>query len=63
MIRDHRPFPFTDDFAFFLERAPGAYLFLGQESAMCHNPAYDFDDKLLPIASSIFVNLVQQRLG
>ncbi len=63
VIRDHAPFPFTDDMALFLEAAPGAYLFLGQDSAMCHNPAYDFDDALLPVASSIFVTLVRQRLG
>lgn len=63
VIRDHAPFPFTDDFALFLEAAPGAYLFLGQDSVMCHNPAYDFDDALLPVAASIFVTLVRQRLG
>jgi hippurate hydrolase len=63
VIRDHAPFPFTDDFALMLEAAPGAYLFLGQDSAMCHNPAYDFDDGLLPVAASIFVTLVRQRLG
>lgn len=63
VLRDAGPFPFTDDFSFLLEAAPGAYLFLGQESAMCHNPAYDFDDRLLPVASSIFVNIVEQRLG
>ncbi|MGE4432197.1 MAG: amidohydrolase [Sphingobium sp.] len=63
VIRDHAPFPFTDDFALFLEAAPGAYLFLGQDSVMCHNPAYDFDDRLLPVAASIFATLVRQRLG
>lgn len=63
VIRDHAPFPFTDDFALFLEQAPGAYMFFGQDSVMCHNPAYDFDDKLLPVAASIFVELVRQRLG
>lgn len=63
VIRDHGPFPFTDDFALFLEAAPGAYLFLGQESAMCHNPAYDFDDALLPVAASIFVRIVEDMLG
>ncbi|HWK42470.1 MAG TPA: amidohydrolase [Croceibacterium sp.] len=63
VIRDHAPFPFTDDMALFLQAAPGAYLFLGQDSAMCHNPAYDFDDALLPVAASVFVTLVRQRLG
>ncbi|PZQ20975.1 MAG: amidohydrolase, partial [Sphingopyxis macrogoltabida] len=32
VIRDHAPFPFTDDMALFLQAAPGAYLFLGQDS-------------------------------
>lgn len=63
VIRDHAPFPFTDDFALFLEAAPGAYLFLGQDGVMCHNPAYDFDDALLPVAASILTTLVRQRLG
>ena len=63
VTRDHPPFPFTDDFALFLQKAPGAYLFLGQDSQMCHHPAYDFDDGLLPVAASIFATLVQQRLG
>lgn len=63
VIRDHPPYPFTDDMALFLQAAPGAYIFLGQDSAMCHNPAYDFDDALLPVAASVFVMLVRQRLG
>jgi amidohydrolase len=63
VIRDAPPFPFTDDFARFLEAAPGTYLFLGQESAMCHNPAYDFDDRLLPVAGSIFLNIIEEKLG
>lgn len=63
VFADAGPFPFTDDFALFLEAAPGAYLFLGQESAMCHNPKYDFDDNLLPVAASIFVDIIKNRLG
>jgi len=59
--RDAGPFPFTDDFAFFLQAAPGAYLFLGQDSVMCHNPGYDFDDNLLPVAASVFVKIAEQR--
>ncbi len=62
-VVDHPPFPFTDDFAHFLAAAPGAYLFLGHDSVMCHNPAFDFDDRLLPTAAAIFVTLVRQRLG
>lgn len=55
--------PFTDDFAHFLDAVPGAYLFLGQDSLMCHHPGYDFDDALLPIAAAIFIRLLDDRLG
>ena len=30
---------------------------------MCHNPAYDFDDALLPVAASVFGEIVRARLG
>ena len=63
VVRDHAPFPFTDDMALLLQAAPGAYLFLGQDSAMCHNPEYDFDDALLPQAAAIFVEIVRRKLG
>ncbi|MCV0383887.1 MAG: amidohydrolase [Erythrobacter sp.] len=63
IVGDHPPYPFTDDMALFLNAAPGAYLFLGQDSVMCHNPEYDFDDALLPVAAGIFAALVKDRLG
>ncbi|WP_374405800.1 amidohydrolase [Pelagerythrobacter sp.] len=63
IVADHPAYPFTDDMALLLNAAPGAYLFLGQDSVMCHNPEYDFDDALLPVAAGIFVQLVTDRLG
>ena len=63
IVADHPAYPFPDDMALLLQAAPGAYLFLGQDSAMCHNADYDFDDALLPVASGIFVRLVRDRLG
>ena len=60
---DLRAFPFSDDFSYMLEQWPGAYLFLGQDSAMCHHPTFDFDDGLLPVAASVFARIVQRRLG
>lgn len=63
VIRDAPPLTFTDDFAHFLTAVPGAYLFLGQGGEMCHHPAYDFDDQLLPVAGSIFLHVVKARLG
>lgn len=60
---DLRAFPFSDDFSYMLEQWPGAYLFLGMESAMCHHPTFSFDDRLLPVAASVFARIVERRLG
>lgn len=63
VLRQMPPLPFTDDFAHFLARVPGAYFFLGQDGVMCHHPAYDFDDRLLGVAGAIFLAIVAERLG
>ncbi|MDR7069910.1 hippurate hydrolase [Pseudoxanthomonas japonensis] len=60
---DMRAYPFSDDFSYMLEQWPGAYLFLGMDSAMCHHPTFRFDDQLLPVAASVFARIVQRRLG
>jgi len=62
-VRQSKPLAFTDDFAHFLDTDPGAYVFLGQASPMCHHPAFDFDDALLPVARDIFLALIADRLG
>jgi len=51
----------AEDFAFMLERRPGAYLFLGQgESAGLHHPKYDFNDAVAPFGASWFARLVER---
>ncbi len=60
---DRRAYPFSDDFSYMLERWPGAYLFLGMDSAMCHHPTFRFDDQLLPVAAAVFAGIVERRLG
>lgn len=60
---DRRAYPFSDDFSYMLERWPGAYLFLGMDSAMCHHPTFRFDDQLLPVAAAVFDGIVRRRLG
>lgn len=60
---DLRAFPFSDDFSYMLEQWPGAYLFLGMDSAMCHHPTFRFDDALLPVAAGVFAKIVERRLG
>jgi metal-dependent amidase/aminoacylase/carboxypeptidase family protein len=37
-------------------------LVMGSEDFMIHSPTYDFDDKLLPIGMSYWINLVEQAL-
>ncbi|MBE1284880.1 MAG: amidohydrolase [Rhodobacteraceae bacterium] len=53
----------SEDFAYMLEERPGAYIFVGNgDTAMCHHPAYVFDDEMIPSACSWFAELVEQRL-
>jgi hippurate hydrolase len=50
----------AEDFAYMLERRPGAYLFLGQgDSAGLHHPEYEFNDAIAPIGASFFAKLVE----
>ncbi len=51
----------AEDFAYMLEKRPGAYLFLGQgESAGLHHPEYDFNDEVAPVGASFFARLVER---
>ncbi len=50
----------AEDFAYMLERRPGAYLCLGTgEGAGLHHPEFDFNDEVSPIGASFFVKLVE----
>jgi hippurate hydrolase len=62
-IRDVKPVMPAEDFAFMLEARPGAYIFLGNgDTAMCHHPAYNFDDDAIPVGCSWFVTLAERRM-
>lgn len=53
----------SEDFAYMLEERPGAYMFLGNgDTAMCHHPAYVFDDNAIPLGCSWFAELVERRM-
>ncbi|WP_420397190.1 M20 aminoacylase family protein [Nioella sp.] len=53
----------SEDFAYMLEERPGAYIFLGNgDTAMCHHPAYVFDDDAIPAGCSFFAELVERRM-
>ena len=51
----------AEDFAYFLERRPGAYLFIGNgDTAGLHHPAFDFDDAAAPVGASFLARLVER---
>jgi amidohydrolase len=56
----------AEDFAYMLERKPGAYIFMGvgedDAAPMLHSPDYDFNDEALPYGASYWARLVEQLL-
>lgn len=51
----------AEDFAYFLEKRPGAYLFLGQgDGPGLHHPRYDFDDSVAAVGASWFARLAER---
>lgn len=58
----------SEDFAFFLEKVPGCYVFIGngegeQGGCMVHNPGYDFNDAVLPTGASYWVRVAETYLS
>ena len=65
--RDLLPSMGAEDFACFLEKKPGAYIWIGNGSAesegMLHSPHYDFNDAILPLGASYWVRLAESVLA
>ncbi|MBW7922652.1 MAG: amidohydrolase [Rubellimicrobium sp.] len=57
----------SEDFCFMLEERPGCYFLLGQaddaHTAVTHDVHYDFNDEALVIGTSLWLRLVEHRLG
>lgn len=57
------PLMAAEDFAFMLQKRPGAYIFVGQgkgpDSPMVHHPEYDFNDAIIPTGASLLVKIAQ----
>lgn len=69
LLRNEPSWTASEDFAYMLQKRPGAYAFFGQRTAdttasgmPLHNPKYDFNDKLLPYGAGFFVQLVEKAL-
>ena len=63
--------PFTptmggEDFAYFLQASPGAYIALGQgktdKDPGLHSPHYDFNDDVLPVGAAYWVRMAESWL-
>jgi amidohydrolase len=57
----------SEDFSFMLEKVPGCYLNIGNGDGPggceVHNPAYDFNDRALPLGAAFYARLVETRLA
>lgn len=64
---DELPSMGAEDFSYMLREKPGCYVWLGNGpgSGGCtlHNPHYDFNDAVLPLGISYWVNLVKTALA
>ena len=64
-IKDIDPVMGGEDFAYFLEKVPGAFLFFGIGDGMefpHHHPGFDLDEKALPQAVLLMTSLVLEFL-
>ena len=66
VVLDMPPAMGGEDFAFMLQAVPGAFAFIGngpqEGGCLLHNAAYDFNDEIIPIGSSYWVELVRTEL-
>lgn len=64
---DATPIGGSEDFAFMLEKVPGAYAAIGNGASdkhhFVHTPKYDFNDEIIADGVAYWVNLVQAELG
>jgi hippurate hydrolase len=64
---DLNPSMGAEDFAFMLRQRPGCYVWIGNGLAaggcMLHNPHYDFNDAILPLGASYWVELSERLLA
>ena len=66
MRTDLPPTMASEDFGWFLREIPGAYAWIGNGPAEAgkylHNPGYDFNDAILPVAAKYLASVAKQAL-
>lgn len=67
VVKDMTPFMSSEDFSVYQEKIPGSIIRVGvrdeNHRVSIHNPLFDFNDEVLPLASTLFVNIVKSRLA
>jgi len=65
--RDLAPSMAGEDFAHYLQQRPGAFVWIGngelRDGAELHGPRYDFNDAILPVASSWMAEVAKAALA
>lgn len=66
-VLDAQPSMAAEDFAFMLAEVPGCYFWLGAarpsgDNPGLHSPRFDFNDDILPLTATFWVELVKQQL-
>ncbi len=74
-VQEFEPTMGAEDFSFFLQAKPGCYFLIGNGDGshregghgmgpcMLHNPSYDFNDDLIPLGATLWVNLAEKWLA
>jgi hippurate hydrolase len=73
-VQEFEPTMGAEDFSFFLQEKPGCYFLIGNGDGShrigghgmgpctLHNPSYDFNDDLIPLGGSMWVQLAEAWL-
>ena len=65
--RDLPPAMTGEDFSWFLHEVPGAFVWIGNGPGEggweLHNPDYDFNDAILPVASGFLAEVAKRALA
>jgi len=63
-VHEMPPLMGAEDFAYMLEKRPGAFIFCGNgDSAGLHHPAYNFNDEAIVYGTSYWIKLVENSLA
>ena len=62
VLRTHPPSMGAEDFADMLSEVPGVYLQVGHKGNVAlHNPAFAFDDDIMPVVATLLMRIVAAR--